>query len=174
MVTDRILQVGDLGFADIWGNTYNGYRTCYYRTWKVGSKPTEKEKDWYKQAYEMLCKGQEALKPGVTSADVAKQFPDYRAWGLNSEEEVDGNCECHGLGLGQNEYPTIRRLYSLSHPEPVEEGMVFAVETWMGEKFVGGCRVENVGVVRKGGFENFYTFPDEGIMVPPHSLVVVE
>lgn len=174
MVTDRILQVGDLGFADIWGNMYNGYRTCYYRTWKVGSKPTDKEKDWYKQAYEMLCKGQEALKPGVTTADVAKQFPDYRAWGLNSEEEVDGNAECHGLGLGQNEYPTIRRLYSLSYPEPIEEGMVFAVETWMGEKFVGGCRVENVGVVRKGGFENFYAMPDEGIIVPPHSLVVVE
>lgn len=129
-------------------------------------KPTAKEKEWYKKAYEWLCAGQEALKPGTTTAEVAKQFPDFKVYGLNSEEEVDGNAECHGVGLSQAEFPSIRRLYSIDNPVLIEEGMVFAVETWMGENFIGGCRVENVGVVRKEGFENLYTWPDDEMMVP--------
>ena len=40
MITDRMMQYGDMGFCDIWGAMYLGYRTCYYRTWKIGCKPT--------------------------------------------------------------------------------------------------------------------------------------
>jgi Xaa-Pro aminopeptidase len=54
----------------------------------------------------------------------------------------------------------------------IQEGMVLAMETWYGEDGVGGVRIENVGVVTKNGFENFYRMPDEGIWMPPHQLVI--
>jgi Xaa-Pro aminopeptidase len=47
--TDRVIQVGDVVHGDVFGFSYMGYRTCHYRTFKVGTKPTSKEMDWYKQ-----------------------------------------------------------------------------------------------------------------------------
>ena len=64
MLTDRIVQYGDLQLCDIWGNVFCGYRTCYYRTWKVGGKPTQKEKDWYKRCYDWLVQMIAAGKAG--------------------------------------------------------------------------------------------------------------
>jgi Xaa-Pro aminopeptidase len=48
--------------------------------------------------------------------------------------------------------------------------MVLATETWYGEDGVGGMRIENVGVVTKNGFENFYRMRDEGIRIPHHTI----
>ena len=36
----------------------------------------------------------------------------------------------HGLGVALYEYPMISRLHSLEHPVEIEEGMVFALETY--------------------------------------------
>ncbi len=170
MLTDRMMQIGDMGFADIWGSMYLGYRTCYYRTWKVGLKPTAKEKDWYKKAYDMLMVSSEAIKPGNTTADVAKAYAPASFWGLKTEDEVYGNAMAHAVGLEQHERPFAHRSFSFEHPEEIVEGMVIANETWYGEDFVGGCRIENMGVVTAKGFENIYAVPDEGILVPPNQI----
>lgn len=50
--------------------------------------------------------------------------------------------------------------------------MTFSLETWDGEDGVGGCRIENVVVVNDTGCENLYTWPDEEIVVPEHSLLI--
>ncbi len=172
MITDRMMQYGDMGFCDIWGAMYLGYRTCYYRTWKIGCKPTPREKDWYKKAYDELMASCEALKPGVSSADVAKVFkgPEYYGW--KSEIENYGDSLGHGIGLTQHDMPWIQRQVSFEAPVEIQEGMVLAMETWYGEDGVGGVRIENVGVVTKNGFENFYRMPDEGILIPPHQVVI--
>ncbi len=170
--TDRIIQVGDLLIPDIYGCNYNGYRTCCYRTFKCGTKPTQKEKDWHKQAREWLYLAQEAAKPGATTADIAQQFPPCSLWGAESEAERNILAVGHGLGLAQHEYPSISRRVSLDYPQPIEKGMVIALETWWGEDWVGGCRVENVGVITDSGFESLYTWPDEGITVAQHSLLI--
>ena len=166
ILTDRVEEYGDLGFCDIHMVGYLGYNTCYYRTWKVGGKPTEKEKDWYKRTYDMLQKGVDAIKPGVTTADVAKQFPPCSYWGLKTEDEASSNAMAHGIGLSLYEPPSIHRAFSLECPTVIEENMVIAVETWYGENFVSGCRIENVGVVTATGWENIYRVPDEEIIVP--------
>ncbi len=44
--TDRIIRPGDQAFFDII-HSYNGYRTCYYRTFGVGSA-TQSQRDAYK------------------------------------------------------------------------------------------------------------------------------
>jgi len=48
-MTDRIIQPGDIVYGDITNFGYLGYKTCLYRTFIVGRKPNQKEKDLYKK-----------------------------------------------------------------------------------------------------------------------------
>jgi len=126
----------------------------------------------YKRVYEWMYASQEAVKAGVSTADIAKLWPEATHWGYKEEHHCVVNAVGHGMGLSQYETPTIQRGTSFEFPEILEEGMVVALETYDGVDFVGGCRVENVGVVTKDGWENFYTWPDEEIVVPQHSLLI--
>src|ERR1051326_1699033 len=51
--------------------SYMGYRTCYYRTFAVGSA-SQAMVDAYKHCREILDVAIAAIKPGVTTGDVAK------------------------------------------------------------------------------------------------------
>ena len=62
-----------------------GYKSCYYRTFKVGTKPTAKEKDWFKRCREYLYNGVEKLKAGNTTADVAKAWPTVSVFGFEND-----------------------------------------------------------------------------------------
>ena len=55
--TDRLIRPGDQAFFDII-HSFNGYRTCYYRTFAVGSA-TASQRDAYTQAREWM----DALDP---------------------------------------------------------------------------------------------------------------
>jgi Xaa-Pro dipeptidase len=141
---------------------------------KIGTKPTPKEKDWYKKAYDELMESCAAIKPGLSTADVAKKFlpPDH--YGYKGEIENYGDSLGHGIGLTQHDMPWINRNVSFDAPIELKEGMTLAMETWYGEPFVGGCRIENVGVITKNGFENFYRWPDEGITVPTNAQIFID
>jgi Xaa-Pro aminopeptidase len=171
---DRIIQYGDLVYADIYQVQYAGYNTCYYRTFKVGCEPTDREKDWYNKTRDWLYAAIEEVKPGATTADSAKHWPGpdaYQTYGVSTEEEIVGCNLAHGIGLAAYEEPIVSRTTSPKYPQVYEKGMTIAFETHFGEPFVGGCRLENVIVVTKNGWENLYTMPDEKIIVPPHSLI---
>ena len=60
----------------------------------------------------------------------------------------------------------------MDYPQPLEKGMTIAIETWWGEDWVGGCRIENIGVITDTGFENLYAWPDDGITMAEHVLNV--
>ena len=175
MPTDRIIQPGDLVYWDIFGARYLGYCTCYYRTFKVGSKPTQQEKDWYKRTRDMLYDAVAVLKDGVTSADVAEKWPKASYFGRDHEMKVCGDALGHGQGLSLYEYPLITRDNALRFPQPIKENMTIAMETWFGQDdpehgWRGGCRLENVWRVTKNGHENLYAMPDDDIILPPHSI----
>ncbi|MFQ6121468.1 MAG: M24 family metallopeptidase, partial [Dehalococcoidales bacterium] len=70
---DRIIRPGDMVFLDIM-HSFNGYRTCYYRTFICG-KPTRAQVEAYDKTWAWLKKSIEAVKPGVTTADVARCWP---------------------------------------------------------------------------------------------------
>ena len=40
--SDRIIQPGDIVFMDLAALTWNGYKSCYYRTYCVGKEPTQR------------------------------------------------------------------------------------------------------------------------------------
>lgn len=156
--SDRLIQPGDLIFADI-VLLYNGYHTCYYRCFCCG-KPKPKQLDIHKRCYEMQRNGLDLVKPGATTADIAKAWPGANYWGFETESEAFGLAFGHGLGVGLWEFPIISRLYSLDHPVEIEPGMVFALETYAGEGR-DGVRIEDEIVVTDDGAEVITRFPND-------------
>ena len=166
--SSRILQVGDLVYGALCGNTYMGYRSCSYRTFIIGRKPNDKEKDWYKRLLDRLNAIIDEIKPGATTADAAKHFPPVSSWGYKEEAEVLCSEIGHGVGLGPGyEMPIINRQWSFKYPQVLEEGMVIAIESREGETRVGGVRLEDVVVVTKNGAELIDYFPRDEILEAP-------
>jgi Xaa-Pro aminopeptidase len=159
--SDRLVQPGDLVFLDI-QTVYNGYQTCYYRTLCCG-KPTQRQKEIYRRAYDLLQAGIDAIRPRATTADVVRAWPTAEYWGFKSESEAFGLAFGHGLGVGLWERPMITRLYSLDHPVELQQGMVIAVETYVGEG-TDGARIEDEIVVTSDGCEIITKFPNEELI----------
>ena len=72
----------------------------------------------------------------------------------------------HGVGLSIWEKPIFSRLVSLDHPEVLEEGMVFALETyWPAADGWSAARIEEELVVTADGCELLTRFPAEELLV---------
>jgi len=164
--SDRIIQPGDLVIIDMAAVTWNGYKSCQYRTYCVGKQPTQEQKDYYKIAYEWLYDAIEQVKPGATTADVVGVWPSAQeAWGYAEEDQAAANLWGHGLGLAQYDSPVVSRIYSLDHPVEIQPGMSFALETQHGKPLEWGVRVEEMMVVNESGPEITTQFPIEEITV---------
>jgi Xaa-Pro dipeptidase len=162
--TDRIIRPGDQAFFDII-HSFNGYRTCYYRTFGVGSA-TAAQVDAYKQAREWMDAALNAIKPGVSSDAVARTLPRAQEFGFASELAAFGLQFAHGLGLGLHERPIISRLNSLEHPIELQAGMVFAMETYCpASDGISAARIEEEVVVTDYGTEILTKFPAQDLFV---------
>jgi len=161
--SDRIIRPGDMVFLDIM-HAYNGYRTCYYRTFVCG-KPTKAQQEAYEIAWKWLKDSIDAVKPGATTADVARAWPAPDKFGLKTEDEAFLLQFGHGVGLSIWEKPVISRLFSLDHPYKIEEGMVFALETYYpSSDGKGAARLEEEVVVTKDGCERLFRYPVEELI----------
>jgi Xaa-Pro aminopeptidase len=162
--TDRVLRPGDPAFFDIL-HSYNGYRTCYYRTFAVGSASPAMV-DAYKLSRDYMDAAISIVKPGITTADVVKLWPKAQEFGFANEEAAFALQYGHGVGLSIWEKPIFSRLVSLDHPEVIEEGMVFALETyWPAADGWSAARLEEEVVVTKDGCEVITRFPSEKLLV---------
>jgi len=126
--TDRMLRPGDPAYFDII-HAYNGYRTCYYRTFAVGSA-SRALIDSYARCRDILDRAISMIRPGVTTAEVVETFPRAEEFGFADEEAAFALQYGHGVGLSIWEKPIFSRLVSFDYPETIEEGMVFALETF--------------------------------------------
>jgi len=162
--TDRVLRPGDPAFFDIL-HSYNGYRTCYYRTFAIGSASAAMN-DAYKRCRDYMDAAISIVKPGITTADVVKLWPKAEEFGFANEEAAFALQYGHGVGLSIWEKPIFSRLVSLDHPEVIEEGMVFALETyWPASDGWSAARLEEELVVTKDGCEIITRFPSEKLLV---------
>lgn len=162
--TDRIIRPGDQAFFDII-HSFNGYRTCYYRTFGVGSATTS-QRDAYKQAREWMDSSIAAIKPGVSTDAVARLLPPATEFGFENELAAFGLQFAHGLGLGLHERPIISRLNSLENPVELKVGMVFAMETYCpASDGVSAARIEEEVVVTEYGTEILTKFPAQELFV---------
>jgi len=162
--TDRMLRPGDPAYFDIL-HAYNGYRTCYYRTFAVGSA-SRALVDAYKRCRDILDHAISLIRPGVTTADVVAVWPKAEEFGFPDEEAAFALQYGHGVGLSIWEKPIFSRLVSFEYPTVVQEGMVFALETfWPASDGWSAARIEEQLVVTKDGCEVITRFPAEELLV---------
>jgi len=162
--SDRLLAPGDQAFFDII-HSFMGYRTCYYRTFNVGGV-THSQLDAYKQCREWLDSAIELVRPGATTDHIASMWPTAQELGFPDEQSCFGLQFGHGLGVGLYEAPMISRVHSLDHPVEIQEGMVFALETYCpatdGES---AARIEEEVVVTASGCRVITKFPAAELLV---------
>jgi Xaa-Pro aminopeptidase len=160
--SDRIIQPGDMVFLDIM-HSFNGYRTCYYRTFICG-EPNKHQIDAYEGASKWLSDSIDKVRPGVTIDEIAQVWPDATDFGYRDEAEAFLLQYGHGIGLSLWERPIISKRYR-GQNKPLQEGMVFALETWKGAADgSGAARIEEEVVVTKDGCEIITNFPSDRLL----------
>jgi Xaa-Pro dipeptidase len=162
--SDRIVRPGDPAFFDIL-HSHLGYRTCYYRCFAVGSA-SPAMRDAYVRCREYMDAAIALVRPGATTADVVSVWPTAQEFGFPDEEAAFALQYGHGVGLSIWEKPIFSRLVSLDHPETLEEGMVFALETyWPASDGWSAARIEEEVVVTADGCEVITKFPAEELLI---------
>ena len=119
--SDRLIRPGDPAFFDIL-HSFNGYRTCYYRTFAVGSASSGAARTrtrgpastW--TARSPWC-GRARRPP--TSSRCGRRREEF---GFPDEEAAFALQYGHGVGLSIWEKPIFSRLVSLDHPEELAGG----------------------------------------------------
>jgi Xaa-Pro aminopeptidase len=123
-------------------------------------------RDAYRRCREYMDVAIAAVKPGATTADIVALWPRAEEFGFADEEAAFALQYGHGVGLAIWEKPIFSRLVSLDHPEPLEPGMVFALETyWPASDGWSAARIEEEVVVTESGCEVITKFPAEELLV---------
>jgi len=165
--SDKPLRPGDLVYIDVDGNSYQGYKSCVYRTFCCG-KATQEQKELYQECYEMLYAGISVMKDGATDHDILEKWPQSPAyWGYDNWIEVGAYVFGHGLGLTLHDQPVISPYAKAvgMPPNELKEGMVIALETYTGKKGgKHGVRLEENILVTKDGFEILSRWPIKELM----------
>ncbi len=162
--SDRLIRPGDQAYFDII-HVFNGYRTCYYRTFVVG-RATQAHRDAFKQTREWMDAAIDLVKPGTTTDQIARVWPEAHEFGFEDEMDAFGLQFGHGVGVGLHERPIISRLNSLDDPIEIQEGMVFALETYApAADGRSAARIEEEVVVTADGPRVITLFPCEELMV---------
>jgi Xaa-Pro aminopeptidase len=171
--SDRILRPGDPAYFDIL-HSFNGYRTCYYRTFAVGSA-SRAQRDAYRRCRSYIDEAIARVKPGATTADICEVWPEATEFGFPDELAAFALQYGHGVGLSIWEKPIFSRLTSFEHPEVLEEGMVFALETyWPASDGWSAARIEEEVLVTADGCEVITKFPAEELLVAGQRYFTVD
>ena len=163
--SDRIIRPGDQAFFDII-HSFNGYRTCYYRTFAVG-RATPAQRDAYTQGPRVDRRrdrrGQARGRPPTRSPDCG---PRPRSSASRTRWPRSACSSATASGLGLHERPIISRLNSLENPVELQEGMVFALETYCpASDGYSAARIEEEVVVTDDGAQLLTLFPAEELVV---------
>ncbi|MBI4967122.1 MAG: aminopeptidase P family protein [Rhodospirillales bacterium] len=160
--SDRIIQPGDMVFLDIM-HSYNGYHTCYYRTFICG-EPNKHQIEAYETCSKWVSAAIDVIRPGVTVDQVAAVWPNAQEFGYKDEEEAFLLQYGHGIGLSLWERPIFTKRFQ-GQNTVLKEGMVFAVECWKGAADgSGAARIEEEVVVTKDGCQVITCFPSDRLI----------
>ncbi len=159
--SDRVIRPGDMVFLDVVSD-FNGYKTCYYRTFVCG-KPTERQKRVYKKAYDWLYDSIRLAKPGASTGDIVKCWPTYKELGYNDEFETLALELGHGIGISHWAKPVIGHQHSIKYPEILQVGMHLALETYYAEG-EDAARIEEQIVITEDGCKIITKFPCDELL----------
>ena len=148
--SDNIILEGDSVIIDS-GPVFNGYFSDFVRTWYCGkyTRPSQKARDAFRQANDVLQKVIQSMRPGATTGEV---FAAAGKWVL-------GRMLGHGIGLAGQEAPFITED-EVGESVVLEPGMAFSVEPYV--QIPGsdvGFRLEEEIIITKDGPIVYSTFP---------------
>ena len=108
----------------------------------------------------------------MTTDKIAEVWPTAEELGFPDEETCFGLQFGHGIGVGLYESPMISRVHSLENPVALEEGMVFALETYCAATDGrSAARIEEEVVVTATGCDVITRFPAEELLVAGRQYV---
>jgi Xaa-Pro aminopeptidase len=155
--TDRIVDRGTLVTVD-WGARVEGYCSDCTRTVSTGGLPGP-----LREAYDVCLEAQKracaSIRAGMTGveADALARDPITDAgFGANF-----GHGLGHGVGLMVHEAPRL----STESTDTLEPGHIVTIEPGIYLEGLGGCRIEDLAVVREDRVELLTSFPKELIEV---------
>ena len=147
---DRTLRSGDLVFVDC-GCGVQGYHTDKTVTYTFREPVPEEAVEAHYRCVEVQDEAASLLRPGVMPSEIYETIlgsldpaflENFMGYGSRRVQFLG-----HGIGLAVDEAPAIARGFD----EPLEEGMVFAIEPKKGVRGVGMVGIENTFVVTRGG-----------------------
>ena len=147
---DCKLTNGDLVFIDT-GCGFEGYQSDKTMTYMFGKPLPEHAVNRHKKCVEIQNKIAEMLRPGELPSNIYSTImksvdedylPNFMGYGKRRAKFLG-----HGIGLQVDEFPVLAKGFD----EPIEEGMVFAVEPKAGVEGIGMVGIENTFVVTPQG-----------------------
>jgi Xaa-Pro aminopeptidase len=147
---EKKLMYGDLVVIDI-GCGYKGYQTDKTMTYMFGKPIPDEAIRTHQQCVGIQDELAALLKPGAIPSEIytsiiEEQSPeflqDFMGFGSHQVKFLG-----HGIGLWIDETPVIAKGFD----EPLQEGMVFAIEPKKGIRDVGLVGIENTFVVTPQG-----------------------
>lgn len=147
---ERKLAKGDLVFIDI-GCGVDGYHTDKTMTYVFGGHLPEEVIAGHNKCVDIQNEIASMLKPGNIPADIYRAIMDNLDAEFLNNFMGYGNRRVkflgHGIGLVIDELPVIAEGFC----EPLQEGMVFALEPKKGFKDIGMAGIENTFIVTPQG-----------------------
>lgn len=155
--TNRKIAAGDFVTMD-YGCRFGGYCSDFTRTVAVSyiDKDMQKVYDIVNNAAK---KAFDTLKAGATGKAVDSAARDYIA--TSGYGDAFGHGLGHGVGVLIHEAPTLNAFSE----EILLPGMVVTIEPGIYLKGRYGVRIEDICVVRQGGFENLSAAPRDMIII---------
>ncbi|MHB1125369.1 MAG: M24 family metallopeptidase [Bacillota bacterium] len=142
VASEKLLAPGELVTMDF-GAVYNGYCSDITRTVAIG-QPNDRQKEIYQVVLEAQQKAEEAIRAGVTCADIDRIARDHIA--SSGYGENFGHALGHGVGMDIHEVP---RVAATDHTL-LESGMIITVEPGIYIEGWGGVRIEDMVLVQEG------------------------
>jgi len=159
--SDKLIRGGELVAFDTDMVGPYGYCADLSRTFHCGpARPTARQKQLYRLAYEQVHHNIDLIRPGLTFRELSE-----KSWRGPAEfEENRYVCMVHGVGL-VDEYPDIAHPLDWDthgYDGVIEENMVLCVESYIGQTGDSeGVKLEEQVVVTADGVQNLSTFPFE-------------
>ena len=157
VASDKVIEKGDMITIDF-GCYYNGYVSDMTRTFALGD-PGEKLKEVYEIVREAHARVNNAVKAGMTGAEVDAIARDYiteKGYG-----EAFGHSTGHGIGLEVHEGPSI----SFKNDKKLVPGNAITNEPGIYLPGIGGVRIEDDLLITEDGNKNLMSLPTDLIIL---------
>jgi len=155
------IRAGEPIVFDIFPQEVGGYCFDTTRTYVVG-KPSQEIRSMYEAVLEAQSVALDNLREGVNAKDVTGMVCDlFEKRGYKTPRDLAKGDETarttgfthslgHGIGLTIGERPNLSVLFD----ETLRDGHVTSVEPGLYRPGLGGVRIEDIVVIRKGGIQN--------------------